>query len=77
MMILFRFFSHLLFIYLSHFLLRGVIDWGRFVKGTAENQKKISLLLLFLAIALGYLVSNFFLDIMSISRQFASLFLEK
>lgn len=61
--------SHLLFIYLSHTLLISVIDWSRFVKGTAENQGKIRLLILFLAIALGYIVSGFFLDILSMSRS--------
>lgn len=61
--------SHLLFIYLSHSLLISVIDWSKLVRGTAENQGKIRLLILFLAIALGYIVSGFFLDILSMSRS--------
>lgn len=61
--------SHLLFIYLSHSLLLTVIDWSRFVKGNAENQGKIRLLILFIAIALGYIVSSLFLDLLSLSRS--------
>ena len=61
-MILFlTFASHLLFIYVAHQLLTKVVDWNKFLKGTAENQRKIQLLVLFIAIALGFLVSNFFL----------------
>lgn len=60
--------SHLLFIYLSHSLLLSVVDWSKYLKGTAENQIKIRLFILCLAIALGYLLSAFFLDILSISR---------
>ncbi len=61
--------SHLLFIYLAHYLLLSVVDWSKLVKGTAENQKKIQLFIVFVAIALGYLVSAFFLDVLSISRN--------
>ncbi|MBF0786868.1 MULTISPECIES: DUF1146 family protein [unclassified Streptococcus] len=66
--------SHLLFIYLAHSLLLSVMDWSKCLKGTAENQKKIQLFIVFLAVALGYLVSAFFLDVLSISRDLAALF---
>lgn len=73
-MILFlKFVSHLLFIYMAHQLLTSVVDWNKFLKGSAENQRKIQLLVLFLAIALGYLVSNFFLDLMTIGRTLSEL----
>jgi uncharacterized integral membrane protein (TIGR02327 family) len=49
------------------------VDWNKFLKGTAENQRKIQLLVLFMAIALGFLVSNFFLDLMTIGRSFSDL----
>lgn len=61
--------SRLLFIYIAHSLLLSVVDWSKWLKGTAENQKKIQLFIVFLAIALGYLVSAFFLDVLSISRN--------
>lgn len=65
--------SHLLFIYLAHSLLLSVVDWSRCLKGNAENQRNIQLFIVFLAIALGYLVSAFFLDVLSISRNLATL----
>ena len=73
MVLFLKFASHLLFIYMAHQLLTKVVDWHRFLKGTAENQRKIQLFVLFLAIALGYLVSNFFLDLMTIGRTFSDL----
>lgn len=73
-MILFlKFISHLLFIYIAYQLLTSVVDWNKFLKGTAENQRKIQMLVLFLAICLGYLVSTFFLDLMTIGRTFSDL----
>ncbi|MGT2714951.1 DUF1146 family protein [Streptococcus respiraculi] len=66
--------SHLLFIYLAHHLLLSVVDWSKWLKGTAENQKKIQLFIVFLAIALGYMVSAFFLDILSIGRNLSEAF---
>lgn len=64
-----RFFSHLLWIGLSHSLLVSVVDFGKFFRGTAENKQKIQILVLLFAIALGYLVSTFFLDILAMSRS--------
>lgn len=58
---------------MAHQLLTSVVDWNKFLKGSAENQRKIQLLVLFLAIALGYLVSNFFLDLMTIGRTLSEL----
>ncbi|WP_187173147.1 DUF1146 family protein, partial [Enterococcus faecium] len=49
-----QFFSHILFIYLAHHLLVTTVDWSRWLKVTGDNQRKINLLILFLAIALGY-----------------------
>ena len=73
-MILFlKFVSHLLFIYMAHQLLTTVVDCNKFLKGTPANRQKIQLLVLFIAIALGYLVSIFFLDLMTIGRSFSDL----
>ncbi|HEL2056248.1 TPA: DUF1146 domain-containing protein [Streptococcus suis] len=68
-----QFFSHILFIYLAYHLLVTTVDWSRWLKVTGENQRKINLLILFLAIALGYLVSTFFLELLVVGRSFASI----
>ncbi|MGZ7244276.1 DUF1146 family protein, partial [Streptococcus pyogenes] len=41
------------------------------------NQRKNRLLVLFLAISLGYLLSTFFLDLMTIGRTFSELVTNK
>lgn len=63
--------SHLFFIVMAHQLLVTVVDWSKWLNGTAENKGKIQLFLLFIAIALGYLVSTFFLDLLTLSRTLA------
>ncbi|MEG3297271.1 DUF1146 family protein [Streptococcus suis] len=68
-----QFFSHILFIYLAHHLLVTTVDWSRWLKVTGGNQRKINLLILFLAIALGYLVSTFFLELLMVGRSFANM----
>lgn len=73
MIIFVTFLSHLLFIYMAYQLLTSVVDWGKLLKGTAENRLKIQLLMLFLAIGMGYMVSTFFLDILVMSRQLTQL----
>ncbi|HFI0155959.1 TPA: DUF1146 family protein [Streptococcus suis] len=66
--------SHILFIYLAHHLLVTTVDWARWLKVTGDNQPKINLLILFLAITLGYLVSTFFLELVIIGRSFGTNF---
>lgn len=65
--IVFTLSSHLLFIFLSHQLLSSLVNWERLLKVNADNVLKIRLLILFLSIALGYLVSLFFLSIYQVS----------
>ena len=65
--IVFTLSSHLLFIFLSHQLLSILVNWERLLKVNADNALKIRLLILFLSIALGYLVSLFFLSIYQVS----------
>ncbi|MGT2711206.1 DUF1146 family protein [Streptococcus oriscaviae] len=64
-----EFLSHILFIYIAHHLLVTVVDWSKWMKVSGNNQRKIQLLILFFAIALGYLVSTFFLHILAIGRS--------
>lgn len=68
-----QFISHLLFIYISYHLLITTVDWARWLKVTGDNQTKINMLILFIAIALGYLVSTFFLELLLIGRSFATM----
>lgn len=68
--IIFTLSSHLLFIFISFQLLSTVVNWERLLKINADNALKIRLLILFLSIALGYLVSLFFLAIYQVSFDF-------
>lgn len=68
-----QFISHLLFIYISYHLLITTVDWARWLKVTGDNQPKINMLILFIAIALGYLVSTLFLELLLIGRSFATM----
>ena len=65
--IIFTLSSHLLFIFISFQLLSTVVNWERLLKINAGNALKIRLLILFLSIALGYLISLFFLAIYQVS----------
>ncbi|MGT2846463.1 DUF1146 family protein [Streptococcus massiliensis] len=62
--------SHFFFIFISFQLFYKVVDWNRFFKVTGENERAIRLLMVFFSIALGYLVSSFFLTIWEASRSF-------
>ena len=68
-----QFISHLLFIYISYHLLITTVDWALWLKVTGDNQPQINMLILFIAIALGYLVSTFFLELLLIGRSFATM----
>ena len=68
--IIFTLSSHLLFIFISFQLLSTVVNWERLLKINAGNALKIRLLILFLSIALGYLVGLFFLAIYQVSFDF-------
>ncbi|HEL1087537.1 TPA: DUF1146 domain-containing protein [Streptococcus equi subsp. zooepidemicus] len=65
---LLMFFSHLLFIGISYQLLISLIDWSTFTHYRPENMGRLRLLVLFFAIALGYLVSRFMLELIQISQ---------
>ncbi|WP_128836881.1 DUF1146 family protein [Streptococcus sp. DD11] len=67
--IIFQLGSHLLFIFFAFHLLSTVVDWERFLKVNADNAIKIRFLILLLSIALGYLVSLFFIGIYDMSRS--------
>ena len=66
---IFTFTSHLIFIYFSFYLLNTTVEWARFLRMDPENARRSRVLILFLSIALGYLVSLFFLSIYNMSRD--------
>lgn len=66
---IFTFTSHLIFIYFSFYLLNTAVEWSRFLRMDPDNARRSRVLILFLSIALGYLVSLFFLSIYNMSRD--------
>lgn len=61
--------SHLLFIFFAYYLLFNLVRWEKFLKVSAENAIKIRFLILLFSVALGYLVSSFFISVYEMSRQ--------
>lgn len=59
---------HLIFIVMTHQLLRQLFDWSKIIKNSAENIGRLKVFILFLSIAIGYLVSHFFLEIITMSQ---------
>ncbi|WP_057881758.1 DUF1146 family protein [Companilactobacillus kimchiensis] len=63
--------SHVIFIWISFNALQAV-DWKKIYN--KSNPKMLQLLVAFIAIALGYTVSSFFMSIFSLSQNIALLF---
>lgn len=66
--------SHFIFIAISYQLLATVIDWSKFVKLTDENIPKLRMLVLFMSIGLGFLVSHMVLELIQISQSLFFMF---
>ena len=64
--------SHLVFIGLSYHMLISLFDWAKLIKNPIENTGKLKLFLLFISIALGYLVSSFILSVLAFGQNMAS-----
>lgn len=60
--------ASLAFIGLVHHLLISVIDWNKIITVSPDNVSKLKLLILFFSIAIGYLVSRFVIDVISLSE---------
>ncbi|MFC3931488.1 DUF1146 family protein [Streptococcus dentapri] len=58
---------HIFFILMSYQLLTNLVDWEKILKINIENLRSVNLLVMFFSIGLGYLVSNFFLTLISLS----------
>ncbi|MBJ8349571.1 DUF1146 family protein [Streptococcus zalophi] len=64
-----RFTSHLVLIGMTYQLLITLFDWGKIVKQPTLNVGKIKLLILFISITIGFMVSNFIITIIEISQR--------
>mgnify|MGYP000867674350 FL=1 len=61
--------SHMIFIFLSFHLLSTVVNWEKLLKVNADNAFRIRFLILLLSIALGFLLSSFFLSLYALGRD--------
>ncbi|MCU9533883.1 DUF1146 family protein [Streptococcus sp. CSL10205-OR2] len=64
-----RFITHLVLIGMTYQLLVTLFDWGKIVKQPTLNVGKIKLLILFISISIGFMVSNFIITIIEISQR--------
>ncbi|CAG5724054.1 membrane protein [Streptococcus pneumoniae] len=53
----------MLFIYVSFYLLKDLVRWEKVLKVTAENARKVRLLVAFFSIVIGYILSSFFISL--------------
>ncbi|MFS1663476.1 DUF1146 family protein [Streptococcus sp. zg-JUN1979] len=58
--------SHLIFIMLVHRLLISLFDWSKVIKPSEQATGQLRIFLILLSIAVGYLVSHFVLDIITL-----------
>lgn len=66
--------SHLFFIYFSYHLFSHLFDWEKMIKMTPDNLGRIRIFVVFISVALGYLVSSFFLGIIELSQLMWTVF---
>ncbi|AEZ61968.1 conserved hypothetical integral membrane protein [Streptococcus infantarius subsp. infantarius CJ18] len=62
--------SHLVFIAMTHQILRNLFDWSKLIKNTSVNIGRLKVFILLVSIALGYMVSHFILEIITVSQTF-------
>lgn len=61
--LLFTLSSHMLFIYVSFYLLKDLVRWEKVLKVTDDNTRKVRLLVAFFSIIIGYILSSFFISL--------------
>lgn len=61
--LLFTLSSHMLFIYVSFYLLKDLVRWEKALKVTDENTRKVRVLVAFFSIVIGYILSSFFISL--------------
>ena len=67
--LLFTLSSHMLFIYLSFYLLKDLVKWEKILKVTADNTRKLRLLVVFISIVMGYILSSFFISLYQLWQE--------
>lgn len=60
--------ASLVFIWITHHLLITIFDWSKIIRSSQENIRQLRLFLLLISIAIGYLVSRFVIDMISLSQ---------
>lgn len=48
----------------------NLFDWSKLIKNTSENIGRLKVFILLVSIALGYMVSHFILEIITVSQTF-------
>ncbi|HGK1894380.1 TPA: DUF1146 family protein [Streptococcus pneumoniae] len=61
--LLFTLSSHMLFIYVSFYLLKDLVRWEKVLKVTDENTRKVRSSVAFFSIVIGYILSSFFISL--------------
>lgn len=67
--LLFTLSSHMLFIYVSFYLLKDLVRWEKVLKVTAENTGQVRLLVAFFSIVMGYIMSSFFISLYQLWQE--------
>ena len=64
--------SHLVFIVLTYQMVNTLFDCEKITKNVIVNTWKFRLFLLFISIAIGFLVSSFFIYVLTLCQSLAS-----
>ncbi|WP_295498881.1 DUF1146 family protein [uncultured Streptococcus sp.] len=67
--LLFTLSSHMLFIYFSFYLLKDLVRWEKLLKVNADNTRKVLLLVAFLSVIMGYILSSFFISLYQLWQE--------
>ena len=67
--LLFTLSSHMLFIYVSFYLLKDLGRWEKVLKVTDENTRKVRLLIALFSIVMGYILSSFFISLYQLWQE--------
>ena len=67
--LLFTLSSHILFIYFSFYLLKDLVRWEKLLKVNADNTRKVLLLVAFLSVMMGYILSSFFISLYQLWQE--------
>ena len=67
--LLFTLSSHMLFIYVSFYLLKDLVRWEKVLKVTTENTGKVRLLIALFSIVMGYIMSSFFISLYQLWQE--------